>query len=70
MATVTITFSVDHPASCNSACGIDHTPRVISEGNASKMGHLATALKIHLTLLAPLFQDELDQLNKDLGAFV
>ena len=70
MAIVTVTFNVDQTVSSSSAGGIDHTPRVISEGNASKVGHLDPALKIRLTLLDPPFQDELDQHNKDLRDFV
>jgi hypothetical protein len=66
-AVVTGALSLGQTVYASSAGDIDHTPRIISEGKASKVGHLDPVLKMRLTLvLDPPFQDELNQLNKDL----
>ena len=58
MAIVIGSFGIQPTVSSSSACCINHTPGVRSEGKASKADRLDPALKIRLTLLDPPFQDE------------
>lgn len=67
---VSVTFSADQTVSSCSTGGIDHTPRVISKGKISNVGHSDPTLKIRLMLLDLPFQHELAQFKKDLPEFV